>query len=163
MSNTDWLGQEYDEDDYVVYSTKGGSASGNIALARVVKIHESGAVTVEDVIGSRYPSQVYHSVLTDTRTGKAIQWPYSEHEAVPEHWTHPDYPGVRFTYQQRADKIYNRTAHRDEFTYVPRVWQPWVEPARHASKRVLNKNAGVQTIMWVPTLWAIERIRELES
>lgn len=88
----DWLGNEYDVDDLVIYAAMSGR-SVTMVLAKVISFNESGSVTLCPVKSSRWKQHYGRSIYIDNRTGKRID-PYrsDKHVEVEAYFVHKDNP-----------------------------------------------------------------------
>lgn len=144
----DWLGQDYEVGDTVVYAAMSGRCA-NMQVARVVAFKDNGNVVVQGLSGARWNQHHERVHYVDNRTGKRIRSVYAdEHIAVGSHWKHPV---TGETYDLGGRSAYYRRPHEPgalELVYVPVQFKDYVEKITEGPKPVtLQKGAGVQSIL----------------
>jgi hypothetical protein len=81
MTFTDWLGQEINVGDTILYCAQSGR-SANMALGEVLKINERdgkvSSIRVKPLKSARWKQWYGKTVYIDTRTGEKIKDPYSD-------------------------------------------------------------------------------------
>lgn len=136
----DWLGNEYDVDDLVIYAAMSGR-SVTMVLARVVRLNESGTVTVCPVKSSRWKQHYGKNYYIDNRTGKRIDpWRSDKHVEVEAYYVHKNDP----TRTLSLDELHSRTF-RDwaklgetlhDYEYVSTQFKDYVERKHEPTEKV---------------------------
>lgn len=129
----DWLGNEYDVGDLVLYAAMSGR-SVTMVLARVLAFNESGSVSLCPVKSSRWKQHYGRSFYIDTRTGKRID-PYrsDKHVETPAYFTHKTNPEWTLSLEEYNQLPYSfRTRNggkedRDAYEYVSTKFKDYVE------------------------------------
>jgi hypothetical protein len=83
----DWLGQEYDVGDLVIYPAPHGNHGANMRLAKVVKFNKN-TVTVQPLMSARY-GDIRNHCYVDTRTWRRIDPYASGNWKNPDIWVNP--------------------------------------------------------------------------
>lgn len=149
----DWLGNEYDVGDLVLYAA-GSGRSITMVLARVVELRDNGNVKVQPLKSSRWQQHSARGYYVDTRTGRHIEpWsPSGEH--IKSHGFRRD----RKTHErltEKFDHMHNgyytdagRKVSYGDWEYVPTEYQPWVEHRYEDAPRPVTLTVTKNIVKW---------------
>jgi len=134
QTKTDFLGNEYEAGDYVIYAQSAGRCI-NMVKGQVVEIKEDGRVRIQPIAGSRWKSHHGQSYSVDSRTGKKINpWAASGiHIKTHSYYLAED--GTKYS----SEEYYNlhwSERDRQRFKYIPTVFHDYVETRTDAIKPV---------------------------
>lgn len=128
----DWLGQEYDVGDTVIYAAMSGR-SVTMVLATVVKFNDSRSVTVQPERSSRWKQHHGRTRYIDNRTGRGIDpyagWDEGRHVKEAGHYIRTD-TCARVTDAEAWQLGYGMTR------WVPVQFKDYVEEVTEAPKPV---------------------------
>lgn len=136
----DWLGNEYDVGDLVLYAAMSGR-SVTMVLARVLAFNESGSVSLCPVKSSRWKQHYGRSYYIDNRTGKRID-PYrsDKHVEVEAHYVHKNDPTQTLSLEEYHNRVWRDWArlgddHRN-YEYVSTKFKDYVEYKTEPTQKV---------------------------
>lgn len=111
----DWLGQEIEVGDTVIYGGAGSGRSIQMVLAKVVKFNDSGSVTVLGIRGSRWKQHHTPSWYIDSRTSEKIDWWLPEHKVSGGNY--------RFEDGTLSDWNCRKKRHSGTYVYGDEAWR----------------------------------------
>ena len=135
----DWLGNEYNKGDKVLYAAMSGR-SVTMVLAEVVSINpkkdDKFTVTVRPLGSSRWKQHHGHDYYVDTRTGEKVTNLYSG-----ANYTNPEYWSKFGGYYKDGKRYDSNSLHHYEliergYRYEPGELQPYIEQRNDGPKPV---------------------------
>ncbi len=158
----DWLGQEYDKGDRVIYAA-GSGRSITMIIGEVVEIKVNGNVRIQPLKSSRWKQHSARTHSIDTRTGKRIDKYHDRNILSGGHYAEngtnikveydPGNPGGRYFGANTGRKYgyYTEDGRRlehDDMHYVPTVHQPWVKEVREDAPRPVTISVTANITKW---------------
>lgn len=153
----DWLGQEVNIGDYIVYPAQSGRCT-QMTVAKVAEFKDNGNVVVEPAQSARWKQHHPRTKYIDRRTGKGIN-PFADKHIESGGYAECVVTGARLDDQYRADDgcrdgyAGNRNYHvLGKYRYVPVRFKDYVEQVQVTRTRVtLSANAkSITKVNWQP-------------
>lgn len=131
---TDWLGQPIEIGDHLLYPA-GSGRSITMVLAKLVRIHDNGSVTVEPVKASRWKQHYGRTRYIDTRTGKGID-PFRDPHIADGGYKYRTDTGERVTEEEEYQLIRSRAMKWSDFSYKTVEFKDYVQRVDQATTAV---------------------------
>lgn len=127
MSKTDWLGQEYDVGDTVIWAASSGRSI-TMCIGTIVKFNDSGTVTVQPTNSSRWTQHSETEKYIDSRTGKKIFAYSGGHIERDGHWLMDDGTELSYYEYQELMRVHRwQTSAQALVKYIPTQFKDYVQ------------------------------------